>query len=563
MIMRPSSVLALVLDFTIWLTIVLPSFGSNLPDSSPRRRAPLALQGRQQVPNVTAPNSYGISPVSLSDDQQTYYVVLQAGEISFRAALDTGSSDLWLMSTDCSSKTCTSVPRYPLSYDSPTFVAVNNNATTFNVSYADGTGASGFVARETFEVANVTMENQAFGVVTESNVTMDDDVSGILGLGFARLSQIYYTTTNATPFIGSLSEQGILDYPLFGLSLTRNATGTLSIGAVDVSIVQNTSEIVWNEVVPFSPLGTQANTSGYFYWAIHMSSFAVNQTSLTPIPTYPGPTDNSSIALLDVGTSGLYGPYQDVTRLFALFPGSRLVDSSGQWVVPCDSSATMSFSFGQGNTFVLQPSDYMIGPAAGNPELCLTWPKALPPSSDGVDWQLGTPFLRTVYSIFSYGIDDKEPPMIGLYPRNNASAPVESFAALESFFSVESATIATTLPNYLLATPTYSTPAYAFNTSVAAAFGEIVSSELATSTYVPIVGTQSVNASALPKVSDAFTFIVTEADGAVITSTYHVSQPSVVLGVPPGWSGAGILRAPGVGLCLSLLATLVFAGRMF
>ncbi|KAH7913209.1 aspartic peptidase A1 [Hygrophoropsis aurantiaca] len=558
--------LVFALTLVVWFIAFIPyiaASASTLLESPSRRRIPIALQGRQLTPNTTAPNSYGISPVSLSSDKQTYYVVLQAGQISFRAALDTGSSDLWLMSTDCSSKTCSSVPRYPLSYDSPTYVPVNNNATAFNVSYADGTGASGFVARETFEVANVTVANQAFGVVTASNVTMDDDVSGILGLGFARLSQIYYLAANATPFIGSLSERGILDYPIFGLSLTWNATGTLSIGAVDVSIVQNTSNIVWNEVVPFSPLGIQANTSGYFYWAIHMTSFAINNTVLTPIPTYPGPTDNSSIALLDVGTSGLYGPYQDVTRLFALFPGSRLVDTSGQWVVPCDSSAIMSFSFGEGNTFVLQPSDYLMGPVAGNTDLCLSWPKALPPSADGVDWQLGTPFLRTVYSIYSYGIDDEEPPMIGLYPRNNASAPVESYAALEAFFSAQSANIATTLPNYPLATPTYSTPAYAFNTSVAATFGEIVFSELATSTYVPIVGTQSINASALPKVSDAFTFVVTEANGAVITSTYHVSQPSVALGVPPGWSGAGMLGVPGLGIFWSLLLTLAMVICMF
>ena len=39
--------------------------------------------------------------------------------------------------------------------------------------------------------------------------------------------------------------------------------------------------------------------------------------------------------------------------------------------------------------FVLQPTDYMIGPAAGNPSLCLCWPKASPPNANGIDWQLG------------------------------------------------------------------------------------------------------------------------------------------------------------------------------
>ncbi|KAF9223433.1 acid protease [Gyrodon lividus] len=512
------------------------------------------LASNTSVSSNTGPNKYGISPVSLANDG-TYYVVLQAGEISFRAAVDTGSSDFWLVSTACKTKTCSDVPRYPLAYASPTFVSINNNATNFTLSYADGSSASGFVAGEAVEVSNVTVPNQAFGMVTNSNVTLNDEVSGVLGLGFPRLSEIYAATANATPFIASLSGQGILDYPIFGLSLTRNSTGTLALGAVDVSVLQNVSEIVWNDVVPFSPIGTQTNTSGYMYWAIHMTNFAVNGSELTPIPTYPGPLDNSSIALLDVGTPGLYGPYQDVTRLYALFPESRLVDESGQWVIPCDSSATMSFSFGDGKSFFLQPTDYIIGPTEGNPDLCLSWPKASPPSSDGIDWQLGTPFLRTVYSVWSYGIDSKQPPMIGLYPLSNSSGPVESPAFVSSFFSAASATVATMLPNYILPTPTFTTPPYAFNTSILASLGEVVPSELATSTYEPILVTPAMGATELPKVSDGYTLIVTDAQGDVVTSTYHITQPSVVLGLPPGWSGARTLHAPYVGLGISILAS--------
>ncbi|EGO24734.1 hypothetical protein SERLADRAFT_390458, partial [Serpula lacrymans var. lacrymans S7.9] len=152
------------------------------------------------------------------------------------------------MSTDCSTQTCTSVPRYPLNYNSPTFASVNNNATLFNLSYSDTTAASGFVARESIYFANVTAHDQAFGVVTNSNVTMDDQISGVLGLGFPRLSEIYYSTSNATPFLSTLAEHGILDYPVFGLSLTRNSSGTLAVGAIDASIVQNVSNIFWSEV---------------------------------------------------------------------------------------------------------------------------------------------------------------------------------------------------------------------------------------------------------------------------------------------------------------------------
>ncbi|KAN0092782.1 hypothetical protein V8E55_003566 [Tylopilus felleus] len=512
------------------------------------------LPGSNLGNSLHIPADDGISPVSLADDG-TYYTVIQAGPINFRASLDTGSSDSWLISTACTTKTCSAVPKYPLTYASPTFVSVNNNNTVFNVSYADGTSASGFVARESIEVSNVTVPSQAFGVVTNSNVTLVDDVSGILGLGFPRLSEIYAVTPNAPPFLASLAQQGILDYPIFGLRLTRNSTGTLALGAIDVSVIQNTSDIVWNEVVPFSPIGTQTNTSGYMYWAIHMTGFAVNGTTLTPMPTYPGPTGNSSIALLDVGTPGLYGPYQDVTRLYALFPESRLVDESGQWAIPCSSSATLTFSFGDGTAFVLQPTDYLIGPTEGDPSLCLSWPKASPPSANGIDWQLGTPFLRTVYSVWSFGIDYVQPPMIGLYALLNSSKPVEPPATVSAFFASESATLATTLPNYVLATPTYTTPPYAFNTSVGATLGEIVDSELGTSTYLPMVVSPAIGATVLPKVSDQYTLIETNSQGLTITTTYHLMQPTVVLGEPPGWNGAMMPVTPlGISLLVAVCA---------
>jgi len=203
----------------------------------------------------------------------------------------------------------------------------------------------------------------------------------------------------ATPFFAGLAQQGQLAYPLFGLSLTRNETGTLAIGAIDSSVVTNVSNIAWNPVTTFSPFNTESNTSSYLQWAIPLSGFAVNGTQLISMPTYPTVTKNLSLALFDIGTPGIYGPWQDVSRLFNLLTGSRLVDTGGQWAVPCSISETMTLSFGTHN-YTLQPSDYLIGPTVGEPTLCLTWPRALPPSSDGIDWQIGTAFLRTVYSVF-------------------------------------------------------------------------------------------------------------------------------------------------------------------
>ncbi|KAF8808731.1 acid protease [Phlegmacium glaucopus] len=483
----------------------------------------------------------GLTAVALSSDKQSYYAVIKTGLISLRVALDTASSDLWIVSSACGTDTCRKVPRYPLTYESPTFAAVNDNQTSFGAQYADNTFASGFVARETIELSNLTLANQVFGLITDSNVTLTDSASGIMGLGFPRLSSISTSGPNALPFFANLAQQGLLEYPIFALSLTTNASGTLTLGAVDSSVVTNVSQIGWNQVAQFPPFFAENNISSYLQWAIPLTGISVNSTQFTPLPTYTNSSQNHSLALFDVGTPGIYGPFQDVSRLYAMISDARLVDSSGQWAIPCSASVPLAFTFGERN-YTLQPTDYIIGPASGNPDLCLTWPRALPPSSDGIDWQMGSAFLQTVYTIFSFGINGKEPPLIGLYPLHNASNLTETSDVVNAYLSLNSTPIATTLPNFILSTPTFTTPPYALNTSVSASIGGIVSSGLANSTYTTLFGerTTLANTSALPTINSTrqvVTLILTDAAGDVATTVSTIPAPTVTLGVPPGWSG--------------------------
>ncbi|KAK7051004.1 hypothetical protein VNI00_005116 [Paramarasmius palmivorus] len=507
--------------------------------------------GRNTSPKVPTLLSRGLAvdgvnativSLTLASDHQSYYVVLRTGEISFRVALDTASSDLWILSSQCSTSSCAEAPRYPLTYNSPTFSVVNANSTKYEVRYADGTAASGFVAKEDIHIGNMSLPQQAFGMVTTSNVTFVDRESGILGLGFPRLSRIDRNVTGSAPLLTTLSENGLLDYPLFGLSLTRNSSGTLALGAIDGTVVTNLSRIGWNEVVQFPPIGSERNVSSYWQWALPLRGISVNDGVVADVslsPSYPDITGGFPIAMFDVGTSGVYGPWSDVAKIFESIEESRLVDAGGQWAVPCSTKATITFTFGSQN-FTLQPTDYLIGPTTGNPTLCLSWPRAVSPSPDGIDWQLGSPFLRTVYSIFSYGIDTKEPPMIGLYALNNSVLP-QSQAALSSFFSSISVTLPTTLPNFLLPTPTVTVPPYSLNSSINAPTGGIVTSELANSTYSPIFAQEATNLSALPIITaepTVATITLTDPAGSVSTTTSHMSMASVALGVPPGWNAA-------------------------
>jgi hypothetical protein len=153
--------------------------------------------------------------------------------------------------------------------------------------------------------------------------------------------------------------------------------------------------------------------------------------------------------------------------------------------------------------------------------------------------------------------------MIGLYALHSDNI-TESPYLVSSILSSESATIATTLPNFPIATPSYTTPPYTFNTSIPASAGEIVYSELATSTYSPILGTLSahrVNASAFPTISPSpslITFLITDSSGVIHTSTSTVVHPSVTLGLPGSNSGIA-LDVPFAIMALSSSLIVIFA----
>jgi hypothetical protein len=82
----------------------------------------------------------------------------------------------------------------------------------------------------------------------------------------------------------------------------------------------------------------------YIYWALSLSSISVNGTLIAPNATYAS-LDVPAVALLDVGTNGIYGPAQDVERMFELVSDARQVQE-GRWAVPCDTKMTIGFSFG-------------------------------------------------------------------------------------------------------------------------------------------------------------------------------------------------------------------------
>jgi hypothetical protein len=166
----------------------------------------------------------------------------------------------------------------------------------------------------------------------------------------------------------------------------------------------------------------------------------------------------------------------------------------------------------------------------------------------------------------SYGIDEKEPPLIGLYPLRKGLAVPLTPASLSALFSSLSLTVPTNLPNYVVPTPSLTTSSYIFNTSVPTTF--LAATDLANSSYSPLIEqvvggvTQKLAVTALPEVTPTptlKTLILTDASGSVHTTVSPLPVSTVILGRPPGYiSGSGTIRPHGV-KGIFAVASLVFS----
>jgi hypothetical protein len=313
----------------------------------------------------------------------------------------------------------------------------------------------------------------------------------------------------------------VLSYPVFGLALSnssqpyseKTSSSSITFGGASGDYVlpvnettagsgRTVDDIEWHDVVPYGQVnGLNTSREGddfsrvdlemeqYLYWTLELGQVTMNGTQIALSPTYDSSLTglSGSTALLDVGTNGIFAPQQDVVELFSHIHDSRQV-AEGRWAVPCDTRQTMTFAFGPsgGRVIELQPSEWMYARVSGS-SMCMAWPVVSPPNSDA-DWQLGTPFLRKVYTVFGYGISGVQSPVVGFLPlpggarlgsgpgdSTNGTAtsstitkpptdptPTTVLSEVESFLTV---VIPTVLPNVLLPNPSYTTAGYNFNAS--------------------------------------------------------------------------------------------------
>ncbi|KAK7055429.1 acid protease [Favolaschia claudopus] len=288
----------------------------------------------------------------------------------FLIDFDTGSSDLWVPSSSCTSSTCTSKSRFKVSSSS---TAVKKSG-TFEIEYGDMSSVSGPVYTDTVSVAGVKATKQTFSPVTTlSSSFQGDPIDGILGLAFPALSNL-----NADPFFNTANEQGAVSQNQFSFFLASSGS-ELFLGGTDED--KYTGSIEFHDV---------DSSSGF--WQITGAKAKVGSTTAV----------SGFDTIIDSGTTIMYGPPSAVKKVYAAVQGSKLFDSAnGYYSFPCSTPPKIAFNWG-GEDWVISAANINLGQTEDGSSECVG---ALAGQDIGLGsnvWLLGDSFMKNVVTVFDF-----------------------------------------------------------------------------------------------------------------------------------------------------------------
>ncbi|KAF8347580.1 aspartic peptidase domain-containing protein [Amanita rubescens] len=383
-----------------------------------------------------------------------YNVLVTIGGTTVPVVLDTGSSDLWVISDACTTG-CGNVAKYPQS----SFNSTGLDVQLLYGSSSSSTSAFGLIGTDAVSVAGLSLPGQYFAAINSTNTTVSETGSaGILGLGFPINSIIFHdvlssptpgpdagssnppkldihwirsasnlnppifpalsrrsnhdpsqSTTSAVlasfstigPLIARLVATGSFPEPLFAVTLQRDTieiggnVGSLNIGQLPAN-VQNGS-LTWVPIrgytVDQGGLRAPSNSPHEVYpmtWEVFLDDVYLDGQRL-PRSQLSSP-DIELSALIDTGNTFIRGP-SDVVEFITSTLGPQF---------PCNEPHTLAFSIG-GQMFPVDPRDLIQQVDVSMCAATLSTANTPVVGRFLYSWSLGAPFLKGVLSAYYYG----------------------------------------------------------------------------------------------------------------------------------------------------------------
>jgi len=286
---------------------------------------------------------------------------------SFKVILDTGSSNLWVPSKDCTSISCF----FHAKYDHDASSTYEKNGSSFDITYGSGS-LSGVVSRDDFTIGDLIVKQILFAEATqEPGLTFAfGKFDGIFGLAYERIA-----VNHIRPPFYEMLDAGLLDEAVFSFRIgeTEEDGGEVVFGGIDRSAY--IGELV------YAPVRRQA------YWEVELNKIQFGDEVLE--------LENTGAAI-DTGTSLIALP-SDVAEMLNAEIGATK-SWNGQYTLPCDkvpSLPELSFFFNK-QRYPLRGSDYILNIQ----DTCISAFQGLDIPGLNI-WIIGDVFLRRYYTVYN------------------------------------------------------------------------------------------------------------------------------------------------------------------
>ena len=297
---------------------------------------------------------HGIPLKNVMDAQYFGSISLGSPPQTFSVVFDTGSSNLWVPSTRCSSIACMLHNKYDAS-KSETY---RENGTSFEITYGSGS-LTGVVSNEKLNMGDLVIDNQDFveSVKEPGFAFVMGRFDGIMGMGYDTIS----VNKMVPPFYNAIAQEK-LDHAMFSFWLNsvnndgEHDGGELVFGGVDPDHIDG--DITWHPVVRKG------------YWEI----------AFDRLESSDGKSINliSKSAAIDTGSSLIVMNEADAAVVNGHI-GAKKGMLGGQYTVDCnvvDNLPDITFVF-DGREYTLTSKDYILKmknplPIGGGGESCVS-----------------------------------------------------------------------------------------------------------------------------------------------------------------------------------------------
>ncbi|PYI02828.1 aspergillopepsin I precursor [Aspergillus sclerotiicarbonarius CBS 121057] len=345
----------------------------NLPAMYARA---LTKYGATVPESVKVAASEGSVTTTPQSDDTEYLTPVTVGDSTLHLDFDTGSADLWVFSSELPSSEQTGHSLY-----TPSSSATKLSGYSWDISYGDGSSASGDVYRDTVTVGDVSTSKQAVEAASSVSSEFVEDTAndGLLGLAFSSINTV--SPEAQTTFFDTVKSQ--LDSPLFAAYLKYHEAGVYDFGFIDDS--KYTGSITYVDA-----------DSSEGYWGFSTNGYAVGDNDAT--------SDGFS-AIADTGTTLILLDDDVVSAYYEQVSDAQNSDSAGGYVFSCDDDLP-DFTVVIGDYNAVVPGKYInYAPIETGSSTCYGGIQ----SNSGVGLSiLGDVFLKSQYVVF-----DSEGPQLG------------------------------------------------------------------------------------------------------------------------------------------------------